>query len=119
MFSALNQQDMLCRIFGRCRFGASLNGEVETLMLSDEQEKAEQVPKLFTYMRYNADLTRDGLASLGLPNIDPSSVQKLDSIEHMDSLMQVGVAVGRDQVRAEQFDGFPAQVNNPQAATST
>ncbi len=64
MFSDLNQQDMLCRVFGRCKFGALLNGEVETLILNSQQEREAKLPKLFTYLRYNADLTHDGLALL-------------------------------------------------------
>ena len=109
MFSALNQQDMLCRVFGRCKFGAILNGEVETLILNSQQEKEARLSKQFTYVRYNADLTHEGLALLGLPDIKPASVQKLDSIEHMDELTQVGTAVGQEQVKSEHFEGFVGQ----------
>ena len=32
------------------------------------------VPKLFTYVRYHPDLSREGLATLGLDNIRPEHV---------------------------------------------
>ena len=62
-------------------------------------------PKLFTYMRYNADLTREGLDALGLPNIEPRSVQQMDSVEHIPQLQEVGRAVAKE-VNIEHFAGF-------------
>jgi hypothetical protein len=43
--------------------------------------------KLFRYARYNAELTREGLAGCG--DIEPASVQKLDLIDALDSLQKV------------------------------
>ena len=62
MFAALNEQDFLCRVFGKCLAGDELDREV-----GDMIGKKGPVPKkLFTYMRYNAELTDDGLKALGL-----------------------------------------------------
>ncbi len=105
MYAALNEQDLLCRVFGRCKSGPVLDREVGTMMLTEAEEKREALPKLFTYLRYNADLTAEGLAELGLSGIRPEHVQKLDSIAHMDDLRRVGEAVAR-QVRPEHFAGF-------------
>jgi uncharacterized protein len=63
-------------------------------------------PKLFTYLRYNAELTHDGLASLGLHDIEPKNVQQLDSIESIPDLQRVGRAVAEQKVKAEHFAGF-------------
>ena len=106
MLAALNEQDMLCRVFGRCRHGSELDSEVESLVLSADEERRAKLPRLFTYMRYNAELTREGLDALGLSDIHPPHVQQLDSIEHMDDLARVGEAVARTSVRSSHFDGF-------------
>jgi patatin-like phospholipase/acyl hydrolase len=105
MFAALNEQDMLCRVFGRCRAGGALDREIENLILSDEEEKKAVLPRLFTYMRYNAELSAAGLAALGLGTITPAHVQQMDSIEHMDDLRQVGVEVAKS-IQPSHFDGF-------------
>jgi hypothetical protein len=102
MYAALNEQDMLCRVFGKCLAGDALDREVGTLVGA----KGPVGPgKLFTYVRYNAELSPAGLQALGLPDIDPENVQKLDSVEHVAELRQVGNAVAKN-VRAEHFAGF-------------
>jgi hypothetical protein len=53
-------------------------------------------------------LSDKGLADLGLPKIRPRDVQRLDSIEHMDELRQVGEAIA-GKVDREHFAGFPAK----------
>ena len=62
--------------------------------------------KLFTYVRYNAELTTDGLARLGINDIEPEHVQKLDSVKYKHELQRVGEAVASSKVKAEHFDGF-------------
>ena len=63
-------------------------------------------PKLFTYLRYNAELTREGLATLGLPQIKPQDVQQMDSVDHVLELQQVGAAVAQRQVDTQHFAKF-------------
>jgi len=104
MFAALNEQDMLCRVFGRCRHGAELDSEIGSLLWSPEMV-AGGPSKMFTYVRYNADLSRRGLDALSLPNIVPAHVQALDSIEHIPALQEVGRAVAASVVPAH-FAGF-------------
>ncbi|TAN77005.1 MAG: patatin, partial [Gallionella sp.] len=80
MYAALNEQDTLCRIFGKCLAGDELDREVGDLIGA----KGPVGPgKLFTYVRYNAELTEKGLKALGLANIKPADVQRLDSVEHI------------------------------------
>jgi patatin-like phospholipase/acyl hydrolase len=101
MFGAANEQDMLCRVFGRCRHGAPIDREVGDLMRS----RGPAEPRLFSYARYNVDLSRAGLDELGLRHIEPRAVQQLDSIDHMDELREVGAAAAK-AVDTEHFDGF-------------
>ncbi len=102
MFAAANQQDTLCRVLGRCRHGAELDREVGALAGTNV---GLFEPRLFTYARYNADLSRQGLDALGLAAIPPAAVQKMDSVDHMDDLRRVGCAAAR-AVQIDHFRGF-------------
>jgi hypothetical protein len=86
MYAALNEQDLLCRVFGDCVVGPSLDREIGTLAGS----VGPLTKKLFRYARYNAALTRVGLNALGCSDIDPRKVQKLDSIEGIADLKRIG-----------------------------
>jgi patatin-like phospholipase/acyl hydrolase len=103
MFAASNEQDFLCRVFGRCLNGGILDSEVWDM--KGENGQGPVTPKLFTYLRYNADLTRDGLNALGLTRIEPRSVQQLDSVAHIPELQEVGRAVAKE-VDLAHFAGF-------------
>jgi hypothetical protein len=115
MFAASNEQDFLCRVFGKCRAGDPIDREVGDMMgLPDDTRDQETVrikgplqAKLFTYMRYNAELTREGLDAVGLSHIKPENVQRLDSVEHIAELQEVGRAVAQKKVKKEDFAGFP------------
>ena len=63
MCAALNEQDLLCRVFGRCLAGDLLDREVGDLAIA----RGPVEPRLFTYLRYNAELSQEGLDALGLP----------------------------------------------------
>lgn len=102
MFAALNEQDLLCRVFGKCVAGDQLDREVGDLI----GKKGPVSPKLFTYMRYNAELTEKGLSDLGLSGVNPEDVQQLDSVMHIKKLQEVGQAVGKCKVSPEHFKGF-------------
>jgi hypothetical protein len=101
MFASLNQQDMMCRMFGETLAGLPLDGETGDLLASSG---GSGLPKLFTYVRYNAELTRRGLDNLGLTNIQPNDVKRMDSVRHIDELAALGRAVATSQVRAAHFE---------------
>ena len=109
MYAALNEQDMLCRVFGECRFGDPLDRELGDL----RGIAAPGGEKHFTYLRYNAELSREGLDALGLPGVKPERVQKLDSIESIPDLRLVGETLARRTVRPEHFDGFADPPGEP------
>lgn len=101
MFAALNEQDLLCRVFGNCLHGDVLDREVGDL--KDGQGPVDA--KLFTYVRYNAELTREWLDAHSLGHIEPRHIQPLDSTKHMGQLREVGVKVA-EQVKGQHFAGF-------------
>ena len=104
MFAALNEQDLLCRVFGDCRAGDPIDREIGGLVGSVGPLSRDQ--KLFTYMRYNAELTREGLDALGCEDIEPEAVQRLDSVEGIPALRRVGEQVAQRKVDAGHFSGF-------------
>lgn len=103
--SAAHQQDLLCRVFGDCRVGDPINAEVGDL----RGVRGPVEPKLFTYLRYDAELTRRGLDRLGLPGIAPEWVQRLDAVDRIPELQHIGAAVA-GKVRREHFAGFIARM---------
>ena len=103
--AAMYQQDQLCRVFGRCLCGESLDREVGDLV---GMKGPADPARFFTYVRYNATLTAEGLSDLGLAHIKPADVQSLDSVEHMKELQEVGRAAAEKQVQPEHFSGFAA-----------
>ena len=103
IFAASNEQDFLCRVFGKCLNGGVLDREVWDMKGNNGEGPVS--PKLFTYMRYNAELTREGLDAMGLPRIEPQSVQRMDSVEYIPELQDVGRAVGK-QVDIAHFARF-------------
>jgi hypothetical protein len=100
MYAALNEQDFLCRVFGDCVAGAPLDREVDTMIPSQGPLSA----KLFRYARYNAELTAEGLAALGCGDIEPTSVQQLDSIAAIPDLQKIGKAVADQRVERDHFN---------------
>jgi len=100
MYAALNEQDFLCRVFGDCVAGPPLDREIDTMMPS----QGPLGTKLFRYARYNAELTAEGLAALGCGDIEPTSVQQLDSIAAIPDLQRIGKAVAEKKVDREHFN---------------
>jgi uncharacterized protein len=102
MTAALNEQDFLCRVFGKCLVGDLLDREVGDMI----EKKGPLSSKLFTYLRYNADLSREGLDSLDLQNIKPENVQQMDSISHIPELKRVGMGLASKKVKETHFFDF-------------
>lgn len=102
MFAAQMQQDLLCRMFGKCLAGDPIDREVGDLVGA----RGPVSPKLFTYLRYDADLSREGLDALGLPDVDPDHVQKMDSTQYIPDMQRVGRALAERKVDAAHFAGF-------------
>jgi predicted acylesterase/phospholipase RssA len=95
------QQDLMCRVFGECRFGLPIDREVGDLRRSRGPGR-----KLFSYVRYNAELDDATLGGLGLGHLRAGSIRRMDAVKHMGELAEVGRAVAAAQVQAEHFAGF-------------
>jgi hypothetical protein len=119
MYSIQVDQDINCRIVGRCTFGAHLDREIldliprETADVATLEEAcaARQVAlstdlgRRFLYARYNADISGAGLTNLGFPNADPASVQKMDNVENIPLLLEIGRASAK-YLKPEHFGSF-------------
>ncbi len=119
MYGILVEQDVNCRTVGRCTYGAHLDREILDLvprriregMSMEEQYKAPLVPlstdlgRRFLYARYNADLSQLGLKALGFSNVDPDKIQKMDAVENIPALLEIGKQAGK-VVDAAHFGPF-------------
>lgn len=100
MNSASIEQDRLCRLFGNCRYGAALDREVGALDAPDSA-----ITPLFSYVRYNTDISQSGLDESGLSDIESKDVAKLDGVKSMPDLARIGRVAAR-QVEVDHFAGF-------------
>jgi hypothetical protein len=115
MGGASVDQDINCRVVGRCVYGAAIDRELGDLIPRGANGRSVDpndaptsldvdLGRSFLYARYNADLSDDGLKALGVTNVDAEAVRKLDAVDHIDDLRQVGQAVARKDVHLrEQF----------------
>lgn len=102
--AAQYQQDMLCRIFGDCRAGAILDSEIEALQ--GEISLGCGAEKLFTYLRYDLELSQSAFAELGLANYPTESLKRLDAIENIADLQTVGKVFAEQRIQTQHFTGF-------------
>lgn len=109
MYGASVDQDLNCRTIGRCVYGAPLDREVGDLIPRDAGGNAiplsKDLGRAFLYARYNAELTFDGLRMMGLNDIDPKNVSKLDSVDALEDLARVGQKLA-EEVKLEHFGSF-------------
>jgi hypothetical protein len=119
MYGIQVDQDVSCRTIGRCTFGAHLDREIMDLipresregMTLDEHYEAPAVPlstnrgRHFLYARYNADLSGDGLKNLGFPQLDATSIQKMDAVGNIPALIDIGRAAAQ-RVEPKHFGPF-------------
>src|SRR5829696_1833596 len=109
MYGAQVDQDVNCRMVGRCVYGDIIDRELGDLIPRDENGEAiplsQDRGRAFLYARYNADLSGPGLNSMGLGDIDPTTVSKLDSVDYIDDLRRIGQRVG-EEVKLEHFGTF-------------
>lgn len=103
MNAAQIEQDLLCRVVGKCLAGDPIDREVDHLVGSASTLLPE---KRFTYVRYNVELTEVGLAAIGCGDIDPVAIRNLAAVSQIGALQKVGRAVAAQRVMKEDFAGF-------------
>jgi hypothetical protein len=101
--SSIIEQDMLCRTFGKCIFGDPIDSELGDLI--GEESSGAVSPKLFTYARYDVELSKPGLERVGVHGIPISKIAGLDAVHAMRELRIIGEATAMN-VRKEHFAGF-------------
>ncbi|MCB4796996.1 patatin-like phospholipase family protein [Pseudomonas sp. NP21570] len=106
MFASANQQDMLCRSFGKCVAGDPLDSELGDMI---GMHRSAPTAHLFTYARYNVDLTSQGLASIGCADLIGRNLHRLDATDLIYDMQAVGRAVAKSRVRREHFESFIEQ----------
>jgi hypothetical protein len=109
MSGASIDQDTSCRHVGRCVHADPLDRELGDMVPRDNDGNkiplSQDLGRRFLYSRYNAELSRHGLDALGFANLDPSQVNKLDAVDNVEDLYQIGLKVG-EQVSRDHFGSF-------------
>lgn len=97
--------DMTCRTVGECRHGAPVDSEFGDMVCASGEGNWSGA-KLFSYLRYDPDVSAQGLHALGLSDIDPACVQTLDSVQYIAQIQRVGQAYAAQHVMPLHFRGF-------------
>lgn len=110
MYAMQVDQDINCRTVGRCTFGAPIDRELKDMVPLDENKNmlplSQNTKRHFLYMRYNADLSQEGLNKLGLDQIESDHVREMDSVKYIDELRIVGKTAADNQVFLDHFGSF-------------
>ena len=109
MYAMQVDQDINCRTVGRCCFGAPIDRELGDMIPLDNDGKIltqeSDAARHFSYVRYNADLSVEGLAALNLSEINSDKIREMDSVENITLLRKVGLAAGKKQVDVKKHFG--------------
>jgi predicted acylesterase/phospholipase RssA len=106
MNAACDGWDMACRTIGQCRFGAPIDREFGDMVVSPSVSDKHS-GKLFSYVRYDPDVTVAGLAELGLSDVDAAHVQLMDSTDHIADIQKVGATFATRHLDLDRhFQGF-------------
>jgi len=96
-------QDLICRALGTTKAGAEIDREVGSRV----NRSAISTPSLFSYVRYDADLSDEALIRHGIRSRRTRQrVRKLDAVDEMGSLRDIGKRVGSDVDVLQHFRGF-------------
>ena len=114
MYAMQVDQDINCRTVGRCIFGSSIDRELGDMIPLDNDDQMlsldSDAARHFSYVRYNANLSEEGLNEMSLGHIDSDDVRQMDSVEFIGKLREVGKKVGETQVKVkEHFKNFVAK----------
>ena len=110
MYTMQLDQDINCRLMGRCTYGAHIDRELDDMITKEVDGTltplSKNTNKNFLYVRYNADLSQKGLDAIGLNNIVSSEVRQMDNVKYIDKLRQVGKETAKRQVDTAHFGSF-------------
>jgi hypothetical protein len=95
-------QDLMCRVLGRCRHGPGLDSEIGSLTL----DHGPVDPALFSYVRYDAEISEDSLRAAGMTATRPRDLLGIDNVGHIEEMIRFGTHLAKDQVRLDHVRGF-------------
>jgi len=98
--------DMACRLVGQCRFGPPIDREIGDMIQAPNGPPTSSGPKLFTYVRYDPDVTQPGIDALGLPAVKAERLQVMDSVDFIRDFHSVGAAYAEKFVRLAHLEPF-------------
>lgn len=107
-------KDISCRHVGRCTFGDPIDEELGDMIPRDLS--GQQIPlsndlgRQFLYARYDVDLSENGLADLGLRNIN-KDIAALDAVENINDLKRIGEELAKRVDVRQQFGQFATKEN--------
>ncbi len=99
MYAMQVDQDFNCRTVGKCTYGDEIDGEVGNMVYDAKREKD------FLYVRYNADMSDEGLKDLGFGHLDPKKIRKMDDPDNIQDLLDIGQAAAKE-IKMEHFGSF-------------
>jgi uncharacterized protein len=122
MYGSLVDQDTNCRVIGRCTYGELIDREVLDMVPREGPDEGKLAQRLarprvpldrdlgraFLYARYNVDLSGEGLAALGFPDVSSETARKMDKAdrEHIELLRGIGKAAARQVDVKQHFGSF-------------
>ncbi len=98
--------DMACRMAGECRFGPRIDREIGDMVVAPGAEPNWTGPKQFAYVRYDPDVTQEGLDALGLRDVRAEDVQVMDSVQYIPDIQRVGQAYAAAHVGVGHLANF-------------
>jgi hypothetical protein len=97
------ENDMNCRMVGRCVHGPEVDSEVGTMIPA--APVSTYIGKSFLYARYDADVSAKGLQEMGLADIDPTSLL-MDNVAAMPDLKRIGIKAAEQVDMPRHFETF-------------
>ena len=98
MFAAANHNDVVCRSLATSASDARSTVNCSTLTQGLPHQDVR-------YARYNVELSRAGTQALR-SDADPRQLARLDAVEHVDTLMELGSTYAKTNLYADHFAGF-------------
>jgi patatin-like phospholipase/acyl hydrolase len=98
--------DMACRVAGECRFGGRIDREIGDMVMAPGAPSNWTGPKQFAYVRYDPDVTQEGLDALGLNDVKAENVQVMDSVKYIPDIQRVGQAYAAAHVESRHLANF-------------
>jgi len=96
--------DLNCRTVGRCVFGTEIDSELGTMM--SDKPLSTNLGGQFLYARYDADISAEGLKTMGLQSIDAKTL-RIDSVDKIPDFKRIGEIAAAQQVNLpDQFSTF-------------